>query len=144
MSLTPPPGTSRRRWAPRSWELWSLPADLRSYLIVTEVAAALWTVAALLTETVNRAELVRFAVLVALFAVCQQISSRIERMRIRMANSHQIDMTSVWTFAGVVVLPIGLAALVAVLISVAMAGLRLRAGTHPYRQMLTAASVTMA
>ncbi|MBV9822070.1 MAG: GGDEF domain-containing protein [Actinobacteria bacterium] len=144
MSVAPPRGTRRRRWAPRSWELWSLPRDLAYYLIFAETIAVLWTVWAVLTETATRSELIRFAVLAALCALFQQISSRIERMRIRMANSHQIDMTSVWTFAGVIALPAGLAALLAVLISVAMVGLRLRAGTHPYRQAFTAASVVLA
>jgi diguanylate cyclase (GGDEF)-like protein len=143
MTLGLPPETTRRRWAPRSWELWSLPKDLARYLILAELGALLWTLAAVLTETVSRADLIRFAVLAALFAGFQQISPRIERMRIRMADSHQIDMTSVWTFAGVIALPAGLAALLALLISVAMTVLRLRAGIHPYRQMFTAATVLL-
>src|SRR3954469_25583799 len=143
MRVAWPPGARRRRWAPGSWELWSLPKDLVSYLLLAELGAALWTFAALLTDTVSRPELIRFAVLAALFAAFQQISPRIERMRIRLTDSHQIDMTSVWTFAGVVALPAGLAALLAVLISVSMAALRLRAGLHPYRQMFTAATVVL-
>ncbi|MEO7260012.1 MAG: GGDEF domain-containing protein [Jatrophihabitantaceae bacterium] len=130
--------------APRSWELWSLPKDLVRYLLFAELAAALWTVAAVLTETASRSDLIRFGVLAVLFAAFQQISPRIERMRIRMADSHQIDMTSVWTFAGVIALPSGLSALLALLISVAMSVLRLRAGLHPYRQMFTAATVMLA
>lgn len=130
--------------APRSWELWSLPKDLARYLILAELGAVLWTVTALLTDTISRSDLIRFGVLAALFAAFQQISPRIERMRIRMADSHQIDMTSVWTFAGVIALPSGLSALLALLISVAMTVLRLRAGIHPYRQMFTAATVMLA
>jgi diguanylate cyclase (GGDEF)-like protein len=130
--------------APRSWELWSLPKDLARYLLLAELGAVLWTVAALLTESITRSDLIRFGVLAALFAAFQQISPRIERMRIRMADSHQIDMTSVWTFAGVIALPSGLSALLALLISVAMTVLRLRAGIHPYRQMFTAATVMLA
>ncbi|HEY0168455.1 MAG TPA: GGDEF domain-containing protein [Jatrophihabitans sp.] len=144
MTVAPPPETRRRRFAPRSWELWSLPKDLARYLLLAEVAAVLWTVTALLTETVTRSDLIRFGVLAALFAAFQQISPRIERMRIRMADSHQIDMTSVWTFAGVIALPSGLSALLALLIAVAMTVLRLRAGIHPYRQMFTAATVMLA
>jgi diguanylate cyclase (GGDEF)-like protein len=135
MTVARPPEVNGRSWAPRSWELWSLPRDLVRYLILAEVVAGLWTVTAVLSETVTRPELIRFGVLAVLFAAFQQISPRIERMRIRMADSHQIDMTSVWTFAGVIALPAGLAALLAVLISVCMAVLRLRAGIHPYRQM---------
>ena len=138
-----PPERRRRRLAPRSWELWSLPKDLARYLLLTEFAAAAWTVVAVMNETVTRAELIRFGVLAALFATFQQISPRIERMRIRMADSHQIDMTSVWTFAGVIALPGGLAALLALLIAAAMTVLRLRAGIHPYRQMFTAATVVL-
>ncbi|MEO6502639.1 MAG: GGDEF domain-containing protein [Jatrophihabitantaceae bacterium] len=130
--------------APRSWELWSLPKDLARYLILAEFGALLWTVSAVLSEPMSRSDLIRFGVLAGLFAAFQQISPRIERMRIRMADSHQIDMTSVWTFAGVIALPSGLSALLALLISVAMTVLRLRAGIHPYRQMFTAATVMLA
>ncbi len=144
MTVAPPPETRGRRLAPRSWELWSLPKDLARYLLLAELGAVLWTVAALLTESITRSDLIRFGVLAALFAAFQQISPRIERMRIRMADSHQIDMTSVWTFAGVIALPSGLSALLALLISVAMTVLRLRAGIHPYRQMFTAATVMLA
>ncbi len=139
-----PPRTKARRWALGSWELWSLPKDLIRYLIFAEFAAVLWAVAALLTEQVSRAELVRFAVLTALIIAFQQISPRIERMRIRLADSHSIDMTSVWTFAGVIALPAGLAAVLAVFGAVSMSMVRLRAGVHVYRQMFTAATVILA
>ena len=138
-----PPETRRRRLAPRSWELWSLPKDLARYLLLAEFLAAAWAVFALMNETVTRTDLIRFGVLAALFAAFQQISPRIERMRIRMADSHQIDMTSVWTFAGVIALPAGLAALLALLIAAGMTVLRLRAGIHPYRQIFTAATVVL-
>ncbi|MDQ1739393.1 MAG: hypothetical protein QOE53_1045, partial [Pseudonocardiales bacterium] len=137
------PETSRRRLAPRSWELWSLPKDLARYLLLAELVAAVWMVAAVVTETVNRTELIRFGVLAALFAAFQLISPRIERMRIRMADSHRVDMTSVWTFAGVIALPAGLSALLALLISLAMTVLRYRAGIHPYRQAFSTATVVL-
>jgi diguanylate cyclase (GGDEF)-like protein len=138
-----PPKANWRKWAPRSWELWSLPKYLVRYLIVAQLCAALWMAAALLTETVTRSDLLRFGVLAVLLATFQQISPRIERMRIRMADSHQIDMTSVWTFAGVIALPAGLAAVMALLVCAFMAVLRLRAGIHPYRQMFSAATVVL-
>jgi diguanylate cyclase (GGDEF)-like protein len=138
------PEPARRSAAPRSWELSSLPKDLSRYLVLAELAAAGWTVVAVVTETVNRTDLLRFGVLAALFAAFQLISPRIERMRIRMADSHRVDMTSVWTFAGVIALPSGLSALLALLISVGMMMLRLRAGIHLYRQAFTAASVLLA
>jgi diguanylate cyclase (GGDEF)-like protein len=137
------PEARRRRLAPRSWELWSRPTDLVRYLLLTEFAAVAGTVAAVLTETVNRTELIRFGVLAALFAAFQLISPRIELMRIRMADSHRVDMTSVWTFAGVIALPAGLSALLALLIAVAMCVLRYRAGVHPYRQVFNAATVVL-
>jgi diguanylate cyclase (GGDEF)-like protein len=137
----PEPG--RRRWAPRSWELWSLPKDLVRYLLLAELVAAGWMTAAVVTETVTRAEVIRFGVLAGLFAAFQLISPQIERMRIRMADSHRVDMTSVWTFAGVIALPTGLSALLAVLISIAMTVLRLRAGIRPFRQIFNAATIVL-
>jgi diguanylate cyclase (GGDEF)-like protein len=143
MTAARPLKASKRRWLPRSWELRSLPKDLVRYLILAEIIAAVWTVAAVATESVSRSDLIRFGVLAALFGAFQQISPRIERMRIRMTDSHRIDMTSVWTFAGVIALPAGLSALLALLIAVTMTVLRLRAGVHPYRQMFNAATVIL-
>ena len=143
MKAAPPPEGKKRRFAPRSWELRSLPIDLIRYLLITEIVAVIWMVAAVATEAVSRSDLIRFGVLAALFGAFQQISPRIERMRIRMTDSHQIDMTSVWTFAGVIALPAGLSALLALLIAATMTVLRLRAGVHPYRQMFNAATVML-
>lgn len=144
MTAAPQPQTAKRRFLPRSWELRSLPKDLIRYLVLAEIVAVIWTVAAVATETVSRTELIRFGVLAALFGAFQQISPRIERMRIRMTDSHRIDMTSVWTFAGVIALPAGLSALLALFTAVTMTVLRLRAGVHPYRQMFNAATVMLA
>ncbi|HEX8305084.1 MAG TPA: GGDEF domain-containing protein [Jatrophihabitans sp.] len=138
----PEPG-KRSKLAPRSWELWSLPNDLLRYLLLAELAAVVWTVAAVVTQTVDRTDLMRFGMLAALFAAFQLISPRIERMRIRMADSHRVDMTSVWTFAGVIALPPGLSALLALLIALAMSVLRLRAGVRLYRQAFNAANVVL-
>jgi diguanylate cyclase (GGDEF)-like protein len=139
----PETGKRSSKLAPRSWELWSLPRDLLRYLLLAELAAVVWTVAAMVTQTVDRTDLMRFGILSALFGAFQLISPRIERMRIRMADSHRVDMTSVWTFAGVIALPPGLAALLALLISLAMAVLRLRAGVRIYRQAFNAANVVL-
>ena len=132
-----------RRFSPRSWELRSLPKDLAGYLVAVEIVALVWTVVAVADESVDRPELIRFGVLAALFAIFQQIAPRIERMRIRMTDSHRIDMTSVWTFAGVIALPAGLSALLGLLIAITMTVLRLRAGVHPYRQTFNAATVML-
>ena len=128
---------------PRRFDLASLPRDLAGYLVGAEVVATVWTVYALLGETVHRADLVRFGVFAVLFAAFQLISPRIERMRMRLADSHEIDMTSVWTFAGVIALPTGLSALLALIIGLAMARLRSKAGSRPHRQVFSLAAVLL-
>ena len=127
----------------RASGLASLPRDLAVYLLAAEGVAAVWTVWAILGESVHGADLGRFAVLAGLFAAFQLISPRIERMRIRMTDSHDVDMTSIWTFAGVIALPTGLSAVLALFIGLTMARLRRRAGSPPHRQVFTLATVLL-
>ncbi len=143
MPVAPPPRSRAWRSWLRSWELRSLPRDLAKYLVLVELIASSWVVAAVATESVVASDLIRFGVLAGLFGLFQLIAPRIERMRIRMTDSHLIDMTSVWTFAGVMALPTGLSAVLGLFIAVTMTVLRLRAGVHPYRQLFNAATVML-
>ncbi|MFD9890977.1 diguanylate cyclase [Amycolatopsis sp. NPDC059027] len=57
-----------------------------------------------------------FAALLALAVVQAELSRNVERIRRTIADAPHINMTSVWTFGGALVLPAGLAALLAVLV----------------------------
>jgi diguanylate cyclase (GGDEF)-like protein len=130
----------------RSWAVRSLPANLRTYIFIVEATAVVLAVSSVIMTvgSVTMSDAIRCGIFVGLFAFFQRISERIERLRIRVADSHQIDMNSVWTFGGVVALPAGLAALLAIFIALAMARLRWRNGHAPHRQAFNAATVVLA
>ncbi|MGX7677827.1 GGDEF domain-containing protein [Jatrophihabitans sp. DSM 45814] len=121
---------------------------MRAYLFTVEAVAAVFAltsvVVMVMTMSVSLAAAARFVIFIGLFAFFQRVSSRTERLRIRVFDSHQIDMTSVWTFAGVVALPMGLSATLAIVITTSMFGLRLRNGRPPHRQVFNAATVVLA
>jgi diguanylate cyclase (GGDEF)-like protein len=133
----------KRSWrsAVRSWELAALPKDLIRYLVIVEVLAAGWFVTAVATGPIHGRDVLRLGLLAGFFGVFQQISTRVERMRIRMTDSHQIDMTSVWVFAGVIVLPSGMSALLSLFIGLAMSRLRWRSGVRAHRQAFNIATL---
>ncbi|MFD2460175.1 diguanylate cyclase [Amycolatopsis samaneae] len=71
---------------------------------------------ALIRSEYHVADFGYFAGLLALAVVQAELSRTVERLRVRIAGAPHINMTSVWTFGGVLVLPTGLAALLAVLV----------------------------
>ena len=128
--------------AGESWQ--SLPRSLIAYLLGIEFLAVGLALQSVSTMSLAVSDLLRGLTFIVLFGFFQRISIRIERLRIRVADSHQIDMTSVWTFGGVVALPAGLAVLLAVFMALAMARFRWRNGQPPHRQVFNASTVVLA
>jgi len=93
----------------RDWEFWSAPRQMRRYVLAVEVAVLAIAVAVLPTLT-RPADLLRAGMLVVLAVGFEELSLRIARLRTRLATYSHVDMNSVWTFAGAVVLPAGLLA----------------------------------
>ncbi|MEO6700655.1 MAG: GGDEF domain-containing protein [Jatrophihabitantaceae bacterium] len=87
----------------------------------------------------------RLALLIGLALVFEEISARVARLRSRLAVYSHVDMTSVWTFAAAVVLPIGLIAPLCTLI-LANSWLRYgrQSGIRPYRHVFNAVGVICA
>jgi hypothetical protein len=129
-----------------SWELWSTPRALRSYVLVVEIAITLSAIALLfLTPLPAAADVARFGLLLGLAMGFEEISSRIARLRAKLAVYSHVDMTSVWTFAAAAVLP---AALIAPLCSLVLFNAWLRhgkqGGVRPYRDVFSGAGVLCA
>ncbi|MBV9822637.1 MAG: GGDEF domain-containing protein [Actinobacteria bacterium] len=87
-------------------------------------------------------DLGRLAVLLALWVVFEETSNRIARMRVRLAAYGHVDMTSVWTFAGALVLPPAVTILLCLVVLI-YAWLRhaRRSGMRAYRQVFGGAVV---
>ena len=111
----PPPGrspaTSTVRdgssgLSPRRWSLWTLPRLPLAYVLVIDLAAVVVLVLSLTTARSDEGWAV--AGLLFLGAVVHAEAARhIERIRISKVDRPFIDLKSMWTFAGLLLTPVG-------------------------------------
>ena len=103
----------------RDWELWSLPALGRSYYLVTDVAAVVAIIVGLRFSSVSAHStitMVDAGTILAAAVIQGEISRRVESFRKLLSGSVAVNMTSVWIFAAVILLPFGWAGVLVVLI----------------------------
>jgi diguanylate cyclase (GGDEF)-like protein len=138
------PHDSARR-SPAGWALWRLPARLLGTVLLVEAVAAGLLVHGLVDGRAPTPEDARLALVLCLLAVAHtEVAVRVERARRHLTEAGHGDLSSVWTFAGALLLPGAFAALVAVLV---LAHLWLRAGrpdVPPHRQVFDAAATALA
>ncbi|WP_086864446.1 sensor domain-containing diguanylate cyclase [Amycolatopsis lexingtonensis] len=96
--------------APRHWALWRQRPRVVVYCLLTEVAAVALTLRPY-PVAVDRRTLLILATLLLLGILQSETGRRVERIRRRVSGTPHINMTSVWTFAGVLLLPPPLLAL---------------------------------
>lgn len=103
--------------APRRWALWRTPARVRVLVVTVDAAAVLLGATTLARNTITAGDLLRFGLLAAMSVVYLEASRQLEVRRRLFApvDSSHFDMSSVWILAGALILPAGLAAVVAVL-----------------------------
>ena len=90
--------------APRRWVLWRQGPRVIVYCLASEVAAVALTLRPS-PIAVDRRTLSILLVLLVLGVVQSETGRRVERIRRRVSGTPHINMTSVWTFAGVLLLP---------------------------------------
>jgi diguanylate cyclase (GGDEF)-like protein len=90
--------------SPREWSLWRQGPRVVAFCLLTEVSAAALT-ALPAAVRVDRTALILLAVLLAMGVTQAETGRRVERIRRRVSGTPHINMTSVWTFAGVLLLP---------------------------------------
>ncbi|QKV81304.1 diguanylate cyclase [Amycolatopsis sp. Hca4] len=90
--------------APRHWALWRQGPRVIAYCLVTEAAAVALTLRPS-PVAVDRRTLAILVVLLVLGVLQSETGRRVERIRRRVSGTPHINMTSVWTFAGVLLLP---------------------------------------
>jgi diguanylate cyclase (GGDEF)-like protein len=129
---------------PRSWAIWRVSADLLALILATEFLALVFILYGTVVRSPNHTDVIRFAAFCVLSSVFQAASSKVVRMRLRLANGAQVDMTLVWTFAGGIALPGQLAVALIGFVSLITLRSRYKVGLHPYREVFGAASVVLA
>lgn len=138
------PRAERSGVSPRRWSLWALPAPALAYVLAVDVLAVVVGAVFGATEPVAAGDL-RTALLLALgCAVHIEAARGIERRREVVADGvPYIDLKSMWSFAGLLLLPLG-PALVLVVFSFAYWWLRVSQRPVPHRWVFSAATVVLA
>src|SRR5882762_9592580 len=98
-----------------SWALWQARTRLVVAVLAVDVAAGVMSLAVLLGSTITASDLLRFGLLAAMSVVYLELSRQVEHRRRLVVGSDapHIDVSSVWLLSGAIVLPTGLAALLA-------------------------------
>jgi diguanylate cyclase (GGDEF)-like protein len=89
---------------PPRWALWRQGPRVITYYLVSETLAVVLTLRPSPIE-VDRRTVAILGVLLALGVLQSETGRRVERIRRRVSGTPHINMTSVWTFAGVLLLP---------------------------------------
>ena len=110
-------GPARTRGV-RAWPVWSLPGRMLVLLTVVELAAVAPVAAGLVAAPPTSLQWLGAVGIAAIGVLHTELATGIERVRRRVADSSYFDLSSVWTFAGAVLLPAPAASVVVVLIYV--------------------------
>ena len=103
----------------RRWGLWSLPTRVIFPILMVELTATVIFVGLVLgSGPLSLRELQSAVVLCVLGIGHAEISIGVERIRRRVSDGNYVDLSSVWTFAAAVLLPIAYAVPVAVAVVV--------------------------
>jgi diguanylate cyclase (GGDEF)-like protein len=132
---------------PRRWALWSVNGQALAFILAVMVAAPVATMAELRWNSdVDAAALLRMALLLAAAVGYGEAFDRIERFRRFLGDGRVLsNHLSVWTIAGIMALPPGLACLLVVLIYVhVMIMAHRHQSARPYRMVFTGAAATVA
>ncbi len=100
----------------QQWSLWTNRAAVLSYVLAVDVAAVVLGIALGVGEPVTTHGLVTLALLVAGMAVHSEVARHVERLREVNADGRvYVDLKGMWSFAGLLLLPIGPALLLVVI-----------------------------
>jgi diguanylate cyclase (GGDEF)-like protein len=103
-------------WYPANWAVWSIPRRLLGPVLLVELTAIALTVSNVAPSQWDRHSGGLAALLCAIGIVHSEVALRVERIRRRVTETLHVDLSSVWTFAGAILLPPALAAGVAIIV----------------------------
>ncbi len=134
-----------RPWRPTRWVVWALPARVMTPVLVVELTALGLFALDLTRNSFSRADLLAAGMLGVLGVLHTEVAVGLERLRRQVADTPHGDLSSVWTFAGAVLLPPALTTGV-VLVIFTHQWLRVwrSIGVPAYRHMFSTATVVLA
>jgi diguanylate cyclase (GGDEF)-like protein len=137
-------GRRRAPFGVTDWAIWSLPARVRIPVFLVEATALLLLLALIPRSVVQGPDVGTAVVLCVAGLLHTEIAVGVERIRRRVTEALHVDLTSVWTFAGALLLPPALAAAVAVLVSSHLWWRSWRPRVPLYKQVFNTATVVLA
>jgi diguanylate cyclase (GGDEF)-like protein len=145
MSAHPERARAVRAWAIRRWPLWELSHRLTVSVLVVEVTAIGLVIAiATRTPVPDTHQLLQLALLVGLGILHTETAIGVERVRRRVMVGNHANLSSVWTFAGALVLPPVCAAAVAVAVHLHVWARTGRPRVPLYRSVYSASTIVLA
>ncbi|GAA0907977.1 GGDEF domain-containing protein [Pseudonocardia zijingensis] len=129
----------------RRWLVWGMPPLLLGVVLLVESAAATLLAGGLVDAPfLSGDELWEVAVLALSGVAYGELAVGVERQRRRLGGLSHIDLSSVWTFAAVLVMPGAHAALLAIVLMTHLWARAWRPWVPPYRQVFSTATVVLA
>lgn len=107
---SPPPRIHATVSRIQNWALWREKSRVIAYCLLTEIIAVFLTVILFFQPTVTGRDFSILLALLGLGVLQAELGRQVERLRRRVSGVAHINMTSVWIFAGVLVLPPALTA----------------------------------
>ena len=129
---------------PRNWPFWQIPRRLLVAVLTVEVTAVLLVARLALDGFPGPAAIWRAAAIVGLGVAQAEIAAGIERVRKQLGGPLHVDLCSVWTFAGALVLPPALAVGVAVVVHTHLWWRSWRPRLPLYKQLFSTSTVALA
>jgi len=129
---------------PRNWPFWQIPRRLLVAVLTVEVTAVLLVARLALDGFPGPAAIWRAAAIVGLGVAQAEIAAGIERVRKQLGGPMHVDLCSVWTFAGALVLPPALAVGVAVVVHTHLWWRSWRPRLPLYKQLFSTSTVALA
>jgi diguanylate cyclase (GGDEF)-like protein len=130
---------------PRSWPLWRIPGRVLGAVLTVEVVAILLVARLLVFDGLPNIDALRLAgTLLALGIVQAEIAVGVERIRKRIGGPVHVDLCSVWTFAGALLLPPALAVGLAVVVHTHLWWRSWRPRLALYKQLFSTATIVLA
>ncbi|MCT2582846.1 MFS transporter [Actinophytocola gossypii] len=140
------PPTDTRSRGPARWALWREPARVLALLLVVETAAAGLTLFHALRASVDGTDLAMLGIIVGLGVAMGEMTRHVERVRRRFNDTPHVNLTSVWTFSAILVLPTALVPVVTCALYLHLfwrSWYRVRS-VRAYRLVFTASTVVLA